>query len=61
MCRICDFNAFELMTGCWRSKQASGGAPNTLNSDFQMFSSEAAYFDRSWLGVLQLRRLHRQG
>ena len=42
-----DFNAFELMTGCWRSKQASGGAPNTLNSDFQMFSSEAAYFDRT--------------
>jgi hypothetical protein len=40
------FSAFELMTGCWRSKQTSG-APNTLNADFQMFSTEQAYFDRS--------------
>jgi hypothetical protein len=41
------FNAFELMSGCWRSKQSSGGAPNAIATDFQIFATEAAYFDRS--------------
>ena len=40
------FSAWELITGCWRSKQQSG-APNKLGEDFQMFSSEPEFFARS--------------
>ena len=40
------FSAWELITGCWRSKQQTG-APNKLGEDFQMFSSEPEFFARS--------------
>jgi hypothetical protein len=45
-CGQCDgFDPVELITSCWRSKWKSG-APNTLVTDFQMFSNEQDYFDR---------------
>lgn len=46
-CGQCDgFDPVELITGCWVSKWKSG-APNAIGVDFQMFSNERDYFDRS--------------
>lgn len=45
-CDQCDgFDPVELITDCWVSKWKSG-APNAM-TDFQMFSNEKDYFDRS--------------
>eukprot|EP01043_Picozoa_sp_COSAG02_P041434 COSAG02_NODE_3435_length_6748_cov_4.963303_2_plen_401_part_00 len=46
-CGQCDgFDPTELITDCWVSKWKSG-APNAIGTDFQMFSNEQDYFDRS--------------
>ena len=49
-CGQCDgFDAFELMSGCWRSKQ-SKGAGNKIGDDFQMFSTEKDFSGRTSSG-----------